>query len=328
MRRSTLLFVLLLLVTAGLVLASTFLLIRVSAQAASVARVKPGDAWTYHVMMIGKRIDSPFWREVYAGASEAGAAGGAVIELVGPATDADKKTAGEYLDYAIAARVDGILAYIDDDPATLASLEVAADRGIPVIALENDVTGGPRQSFVGVSSYELGKLLGNLIYEAVGPIGKAVVLHDAAGGRAAEKVMLASVQETVRTFPLLRVSGTAGDADGALGPEETLRRLMLDDAGLDAVATLNVEDTMRAAQALIDLNLGDRISLIAFRESPEILEYVRKGIVRAVVAIDATQMGRKAAGALLEYLGTGHANDYVITDMHVVTQFNVGGGGE
>ena len=49
----------------------------------------------------------------------------------------------------------------------------------------------------------------------------------------------------------------------------------------------------------------------------------RKGIVRSVVVIDAEQMGGKAVEAMLELLETKHANDYVITDMHVITRENL-----
>jgi ABC-type sugar transport system substrate-binding protein len=93
---------------------------------------------------------------------------------------------------------------------------------------------------------------------------------------------------------------------------------------LDVIVSLRVEDTMLAAQSLIELNQTNRVSVVSFRESPEIYEYLRKGIVSAVVVVDARQMGRRAIESLVEYLDTGHTNDYVITDMHVVNAENLG----
>ena len=121
-RKITLLFVFLLLMTAMLVLVSALLLIRVGSRAAGIALPRTENVYTHHIMMIGERSDSPFWQEVYEGARKEASRRGAIIELVGPATDADRQTPDQYVHYAIAARVDGILAYINDNPATKESL--------------------------------------------------------------------------------------------------------------------------------------------------------------------------------------------------------------
>ncbi len=323
-RKTTALFIILLVITASLVLISTFLLIRVSTRAAGVVRQKQGEPYKYHIMMIGERIDSAFWQEVYAGASEEGSRNSAIIELVGPASDADNKTPDEYINYAIDARVDGILAFINDKPATRQSLLTAASKGIPVITLENDVLNTSRESFVGVSSYELGKLLGGLIHEAAGEVGNALVLINDVTMKSSGNIMLSSIQEAIQSYPSLHVSPIGfNNSSRDSGYEELIRQRILNDTNLEVIVCLNVEDTMRVAQTVIDLNKSDRIAIIAFRESKDILDYVRKGIVYAVVVIDARQMGMKAAASMFEFLETKHANDYVITDMHVVKKETV-----
>lgn len=317
-KRLTALIIFLLAMITSLVLISSFLLVRVGSRAVGVSPKSPQEVYTYHIMMIGKRIDSPFWQEVYAGAKELGAEKGAVIELVGPASDADKKTPYEYMDYAIAARVDGILAYINDNTALKEALANAEQKGIPVITLENDAVNSSRESFVGVSNYELGKILGGLIHDVIGPSGNATVLLDGEATKSSENIMLSSIQESIQCYPSLHVDPLAFNESRDTSYEELIRQRILNDADLDVIVCLNIEDTMRVAQAVIDLNKSGKISIIAFRESKEIFEYVRKGIVYAVVVIDARQMGRNAAQSMIEYLETKHANDYVITDMHVV----------
>jgi ribose transport system substrate-binding protein len=211
----------------------------------------------------------------------------------------------------------------------------AAKKGIPIITLERDLSNVSRQSFVGVSGYELGGILGGLVYDAVGPTGNALVVLDGASRGAAENTMLSSLQEKIQQYPGLLVQAFVVGSGGASNYDERVRRRILEDRSLDAIVCLNVEDTIRVAQTVVELNRIGRISIIAFRESDEIYDYVRKGIVRAVVIVDAKQMGWKAAEAMMEYLSTGHANDYVITEMHVVTRDTVdaeasanAGGGE
>ncbi|HPO03106.1 MAG TPA: substrate-binding domain-containing protein [Treponemataceae bacterium] len=318
-RRSTVLFIVLLIATFWLILYSSFLLLRVASGAAAIGKIDPGEPMRWHLVMIGERIDSPFWQEVFAGALEICSERDAVVELVGPALDADRKDTDEYLQYAVAARPNGILAFVDDREESLQALKTAALRGIPVISLENDAFPANRQSFVGVSRYALGNLLGGLVYTCGGATGHALVLLDEESVRSSESIMLSAIQDAVSSYPEIRVTALDRNSMKDMSRDEFLRHRILNDPDLDVILCLTAEDTVLATQAVIELNQSSRISIIAFRESREILDYVRKGIIQAVVAVDARQMGRKAADAMLEYLETGHSNDFVITDLHVIT---------
>jgi ribose transport system substrate-binding protein len=318
-RKSTLMFVVLLSAIAALIATSSLLLIRVGAKASAVARPKTGYMYKWHVMMIGKRIDSPFWQEVYAGAKLTGEAKGAIVELIGPSSDADVKSPDEYIDFAIATRVNGILAYVSDSHETEAALSRARASGIPVITLENDALGSTRQAFVGVSSYELGKMLGALVLKSAGRTGDAMIVLENGAVKSSETIMLSGIHEATVSRPGLRIQTFSSDWSAVSGGDDALRQRILNDRRLSVIVSLNVEDTMRIVQTVIELNRSGSIQIVAFRESPEILDYVKKGIVSAVVAINARQMGERSVNAMLEYLETGHSNDYVITDMHVIT---------
>lgn len=319
-RKSTFVFVILLAAIVAFVITSSFLLIRVGTQAADISRERTGERYKWHIMMIGKRVDSSFWQDVYSGAREAGEEKSAIVELIGPMSDADGKDLAEYIDYAVATRVNGILAYVSDGGKTVEPLARARENGIPLITLDNDSVHSSRQSFVGVSSYELGKTIGELIGKQLGATGNALVFLEDDVSKFSEQIMFSGIRESLAYFPRLRIGTATLDSGKGAGNDENIRQKILNDKDLDVIVTLNVEDTMRAVQTILELNLSDSISVIAFRESPEILEYARKGVISAVIAIDARQMGRQAVEAMLEYLETGNSNDYVITDMHVITR--------
>lgn len=322
-RKSTVLMIALLAVTVFLLAVSTVLLVRIGTRAADVTRKRVEEDFKWHIMMIAKRTDSPFWRAVYDGARAEGLERGAVVELVGPSSDADRQTGAFWTDYAVAARTNGILSYLGDTPETREALANASRRGIPVIALESDTIPEARQSFVGVNSFELGKLLGSLIRDAAGQTGNALVVLDDAVVRAPANIMLSAIRDSLKGSPGIHLTSLGIGADSSAGFETAIRQRILDDRSLDTIVCLTAEDTMRVAQAVVELNQTNRISIIAFRESDEILNYVRKGIIRAVVVVDAAQMGSKAVDAMIELLETKHANDFVLTDMHVINRENV-----
>lgn len=316
-RKWTVLLATLLFLTICLVMSSILILVRSGARQAGFSKNRHASAFTRHFMMVCPRTDSSFWQEVFVGADASGALRGAIVEMIGPSSDADRKSIAEYIEYAVAARADGIIAWIDGSDATKAALQLARQKAIPVVSIEYDAEPTLRQSFVGVNSYELGRTLGALVRSAAGGRGRAAVLLDRSADRSSQNIMLSAMQESLAAWPSLVLVPLTDDRDQAPSREDLLRGFVLEDGELKVIVCLNVEDTLRAAQTLVELNRSGRVRIIAFRESREILDYLRKGVVSAVVAIDARQMGGKAADSLADFLETGHANDYVITDMHV-----------
>lgn len=322
-RRSGIVLGFLLILTVVLIAASLAVLVSITRRALSEQRPGTEEAHRYHLVLVARRIDSPFWQEVYQGAREAGFSSGAVVELSGPASDAERTSFEEYMDYAVMARAHGIISYIRNSEQASVSIKQAAERGIPVVTLENDAVGSVRQSHVGISGYELGRIFGTLTSSVLDSGGKALVILDNQVPLSAENLMLSSMREQLVGQGNIVLQPLAVASGGQLSPDEIIRRTLIEDSDIDLVVTLTVEDTIRVAQAVIDLNRSNRISILSFRESPEILEYVRKGLIQTVVAINAQQMGRLAVESMLEYLETGHANDYVLTNLFMIDRINI-----
>ncbi|ULQ60862.1 substrate-binding domain-containing protein [Brucepastera parasyntrophica] len=318
-RKLTLL-VLFLIFAAVLILFSAVLLLWNTIPVKEAARWPTDNPPAYYIVMIGRRIDTPFWQRVYAEARTAAEEHNMIIEFIGPSSDADRNQIDEYMNYAVAARADGILSYINDSSSIREVLEFAGKKGIPVVVLENDTVTGSRQSFVGISSYELGKNLGTLILEAGGENSTVLVLPDTSSSRTSGMIMMSGIQETLREYPKIEISVDGSEQAGSSAYEQFIRNRIMTDDDLDIIVTLNVNDTMRAAQAVIELNKMDDISIIAFRENENILEYVRRGIIYAVVVPDAEQIGRRAVEVMHEFLEKKYTNDYVITDMYIIYQ--------
>ena len=170
------------------------------------------------------------------------------------------------------------MAYVNNNPESKAALVTAQQKGIPVLTLENDPFHELRQSFVGISSYDLGSRFGNLVYMCGGSTARVLVILDSTVVKTYERIFLSSLQESVSLYEGIKIF-TLGKGDTqSFAYEESIRHRIMEDPNLDVIICLNVEDTMRVTQAVIDLNQSTRISILAFRESPEILED-RKSVV-------------------------------------------------
>jgi len=322
-RRSGIVLGFLLIITAILIAASVAVLVSVTRRTLREQRPGTDEFFRYHLVLIARRTDSPFWQEVYQGAREAGLASGAVVELSGPENDAERTSIEEYMDYAVMARASGIISYIRDSQQASVSIQQAAEHGIPVVTLENDALGSVRRSHVGISSYELGKIFGTLTATTLEFGGKALVILDNKVPLFATNLMLSSMREQLAGQKNIELQPLSVSNGWYLSPDEVIRRALINDTEINLVVTLTIEDTIRVTQAVIDLNRSNHISILSFRESPEILDYVRKGLIQTVVAIDARQMGRMAVELMIEYLETGHTNDYVLTNLFKIDLTNI-----
>lgn len=308
-----LIFVSLIVITTALIFSSLFLQLKVSAKVGRLGTNDNDTSYTKYIALIAETKNSPFWQEVYKGAREAAEVAGYVVELLGPSSDAEKKTIDFYFEYAIAAKADGIISFVDKDFEEKNILK-ATSKGTPLIVLENDGLVNTRISFVGVSSYELGRLFGESLNTLEQNPLKILLLSEQNN---LGSIMFSGLKSTLNSNKsTFFVSLEKKDLDRLLYEEVIKKSLIKDD--INTIISLRIEDTILAAEALIELNLTNQISIIAFRDSPEIYTYIQKGLVHSVIVADAFQMGFKAMQSMIEYFSSGHTNDYIITDLHVL----------
>jgi ribose transport system substrate-binding protein len=276
-------------------------------------------------MVIMDRTDPAYWAEVYRGAREAASRFSAVVEKAGDER-AGAYDAGDYIDIAIASGVDGIAVYVGDAEEITPHIDSAIEAGIPVVALENDAVMSKRSACVGVNGFELGERFGELILERGRAETEVTLLVDTVKARrnAMQDLILAGIREVLYARPDIRVRNVVVERTNPFRTEETIRDLFLsDETKLDVLVCLNAEDTVRAAQTLIDLNRVGDVSIIGYRENGEVLDYIHNGVVFAAVASDAYRLGSDAAESLHELLIQGWTNEYQTTTLSVVRIDNV-----
>lgn len=121
--------------------------------------------YKYQYDMIVDSPDSQFWQAVYDSAKKKAAQNNVLLEIMGP----DRETSYDKLDYmnmSIAAKADGIILQYNGEAGLEEAINTAVRNGIPVVTVMSDAVHSRRQSFVGVSDYQLGMAYGE-IEEAV-----------------------------------------------------------------------------------------------------------------------------------------------------------------
>ncbi|NLW10438.1 MAG: sugar ABC transporter substrate-binding protein [Clostridiaceae bacterium] len=278
---------------------------------------------SWHYVMIAEDVDSSFWQEAYAGARAAAERSDAVVELVGSAQFApDESLLG--LDRAIAARCDGIATCVTDQDGAVDGINKAIVRNIPVVTMEYDAPASKRQSFVGVNSFNLGQTFGQLLVEKQSS-GDAVLLvgDDSERSNIAENLIMSGIQNVVEKHPDITLGTASVSRASAFSAEEAIRDLLLEQRPLDTILCLNVQDTLRCVEALVDFNKTDQVSIICYQDNADVLEYVRSGIVYSAISSDAWQMGFESIQALTELKTMNRTSEYIPSRLVIINQSNI-----
>ncbi|MGL6198136.1 MAG: sugar ABC transporter substrate-binding protein [Lachnospiraceae bacterium] len=282
--------------------------------------------YDYHIAMIVKDSSDEFWQSVYKAARTAGMEKGIYIENFGEALNEGYTTA-ELMEMAILARVDGIILEADSSEQMVELINEADNLvdPIPVITISSDAKDSKRKSFVTAIDYALGEMYGSQVLEVLEEKGQEVVVLLPYDGESSQPSLVYSgIGEALQNSTLQPdLSVEFLSANDEFGAEEQIRNLLLSTTERpDVVVCLSAVDTISTYQCIVDYNLVGAVKIIGTYTSSEILTGIQKGTIYSSIAVDAKEMGIKAADGMYEYLTDEYVSDHLAVKFKVVTQEN------
>lgn len=277
----------------------------------------------YHFAMICENMDDPFWLSVKKGVEKAAEEFNIAVEFNWP-SGANADEPAKCLDMAILSNVDGIVTYTWDEEVTGELINKGADKGIPIVTISTDAKTSRRAAFVGVNTYSAGIEMGKMLIEATGGKGDAVVLvsNEETGGPVVQNLMIAGMTDALKYTPELKLKTVEYNHANFVSLEDTIKDLLTNEPGLDAIISTNEKDTTLIAQRLIDLNKVN-YSIIGYGDTPEILRYIDSEVIFGTVSADHEQMGYDAVKALTDLRNEGRTDAYFTVNTHLITKSNV-----
>jgi ribose transport system substrate-binding protein len=278
----------------------------------------------YHFVLIAEQIDSPYWLAVYSGARAAAAEVNAVVELAGSENfSADQSI--EQIEIATAARLDGIATCVVDTRLSETAINKAVTAGIPVVTMEYDASNSQRQCFVGVNSYDLGQSFGQLIASAK-TAGQVVILvsDDPQSSSLSENQIVAGLREYLVQYPQVGLTSLEISRNSAFSAEREIRELLMaNPSTVSTIISLNVEDTLRVVEVLVDYGKTNDVTVLGYQENADVLEYVQSGLIQTVIASDPYQIGYDSIQALAEIKTNNRTSEYIPSSLVTINQQNV-----
>ena len=280
-----------------------------------------GEVYRYKYDMIVDSPESSFWQAVYNCAQEWAQKNNAILELRGSGKENDYNKL-DYMNMSIASNSDGIILQYSGEQGLESKINEAVQKGIPVVTVMSDAVHSMRQSFVGVSDYQLGSAYGEKVAEYVTKDTKSILIllkrniDDMNQSQIYTQISNAA-QAKAGSAADIKITGKNLLSTGTFETEEAVTDIFQQkDKVPDILVCMDEETTECARQAVLDFNLAGKVTIIGYYSSEDILTAVEKGVISVTCDVDTVQLGRYSIEALTEYQKDGRTNYYYNVDIN------------
>ena len=258
------------------------------------------------IAVIPKGTTHEFWKSVHAGAVKAARELDVDVVWKGPLQEDDLKGQIDLVQSFTAQRVSGIALAPLNDKALVASVNAAAQAGLPVVIFDSALAGGNIASFVATDNRAAGALGAQRLLELAPGRGRLVVLRYQEGSASThdrEEGFLAGIA----AHPELEVVsanqyGGATTESAFKAAESLLLAQNAAGGGVTAVFTPNESTSFGMLLALEKTQLAGKLRFIGFDASDKLVKGVESGAIDALVLQNPFNMGYLAVRAVVERL--------------------------
>jgi len=279
------------------------------------------DKYKYHFVIITQQKNDVFWNKVEEGARSAAKDLEVAIQCIS-SEHVDIQHEIDFLEMAIASRVDGIITHVPEEDKLSPIIDKAVERDIPVITIDTDAPKSKRISYVGANNYASGeKAAQELLKEMPENAVIAIIAENYKSSR--QNMMIQGfidklAEQKVEIKKIIDVYNS--DAMEAM---DKTQLLINSDPDVNVLFCTNSVYTIGAARAIVDLNLVGKIKIIGFGDHPEIRRLVEKKVISTIVVQDPYLMGKLAVQNMNDYKNGKQISEFINTGVKVVSWENI-----
>jgi ABC-type sugar transport system, periplasmic component len=264
------------------------------------------------IALVAHVKDNPYWQVIKKGAEDAAKERGAILEYYGP--EAPNVTENlKLIDMNIAARVDGLITYVQEEDKYQFFIDKAVNRKIPVITVDTDAKSSQRIGYVGTDNVDAGRKAGKVLYEEVGGRAKVGVIM---GGLTTTNQVerLDGFKKYLALMSELEIVAVESSNDSELNAKIAADKMIKENPGLNSFYCTSALDGIGTAKAVIENNLQGKITIICFDDLPETLEYIKNGVIHATIVQKPYDMGYESVQRIMDKISGKEIEALGITD--------------
>src|SRR5574344_103979 len=279
----------------------------------------PSTGRTFHILVIGQAENESFLQQVYKGAEILSESYHAAVELYVPGSLAEDVSMQSLFDYASFTNADGVIAYIGSSETELIPPQRSDGEMIPLITMGHYLPNLPQVSYIGTNYSELGRLIADATSSFLKKSGTAYIINSSNQNNPNYSTLMNSLTSTLNANNAIKYTVLdQSPNESSLLSDETFRTQLIKTMDNETLLVcLTAEDTIRASQAITELNKIQQIGIIGFGDNETIDLYFEKKIINELIYVDPEKIGETAIHELFEYRNKGYANSYITADVQI-----------
>ena len=278
----------------------------------------------YNVWFIAKSQGSEFWNSAFAGANAAKTEYNINLHITGPETEEQYDRQNNMIDQAVRDGADAIIFSAISYSENAAAIDRAADAGVKIIVIDSDVDSDKVDVRIGTDNVQAGRMTGNAVLDTdddeicVGIVNFALETRN---GQEREEGLREVLEADPRVTGIYRVNVEATPEAAGIG----VQILLNDHPEIDVLVGLNEMLAVGTAREVDNRGLSDSIRVVGFDTNVECVEFMRSGVVSALIAQNPYAMGYLGVEYAWKVLEGEHFDNdvWIDTSTTIITRKNM-----
>lgn len=281
-----------------------FLTIVIAAVSMSVIAIPPKQTVRKkekRITFVAPMVNTGYWGRAGYGAIEAGEKYGIDVKCVSSyVSDRDKMISN--LKSAVYSDVDGIITVgIEDSEQFNHVLDLAEERGIPVVLIDSDTNNEKRLCYIGTDNYLAGQMAGESMSQACEYAGNIVVIVSYLDDPN-QIARLNGFKNIISKYPQMTIETVLEGKLSTSASRHLISETLEESKEIAGVFCAEGTSSIAICQLLENTLYEERkLSVVTFELGDITLEAMKEGKVAATIQQDSCSMGEKAVEVLNSY---------------------------
>ena len=224
---------------------------------------------------------------------------------------------------------DGTVIYsFSDTKDTADILDKIAETSTPLVLIDHAIPTNKPYTHIGVNNFELGCYIGEYLFKEHALIYPLIVYSEKSPGMYAERELIEMGLKSTASYKLEDSILCAVTSQNMLDAEEMVSSLLSTKPRTNIIIFTNEDDTLAYAKMLVEQNKVGTHRIIGFGSSDAVKDYLEKGVLDALISVDAYQLGYQALQSVFEICQNGYTSSYVNTGFDFLKKSGNGEGGQ
>jgi ribose transport system substrate-binding protein len=274
------------------------------------------------IALVTKAMDSEFWLTVAEGAKAAAAARPDVKLLIGaPDREINVDQQVSILEDQVRRGVKALVVSPAGSAQVMSALELAGQRGIPVILIDTDAPYAGKVTYIGTDNRKGGQLAARCLIDKLGGKGEVALISGVPGNESQDARAKGFVDAIAQVAEMKLVAQQPANSERALGLT-VMENILTAHPQVKGVFCTNDQMALGAMEALEARGQRGKVLIVGFDATKEAVQATVDGKLAGSVAQNPRAMGQRGVEAALAAIAGRSVEKRIDTGTELVTAEN------